>query len=318
MRAIYLLLGAFAKTDARLARMRVNFIPGNWIILGVLIYVATYFTWGAVDAFTNSSTPLAVSVAELAGDAPLQRYVRVSGEILPAVVYRHENGSSTEWWSPLLDTRSGNAILVKRSGNIDTSPTRAAEFTGMLRALDASARSRLTDDRVDRRYELVAGERPDEPRLASVLAVLSVVVCAGWMVVMARRDEIFQADGSFAAPLAVIVRDPILVRATGSFRLNRNTIRHFTDITAVLSYGNGSVLLQSKIATARNQVGIWSIAAAPGSLTQGQFGFLYFGWRRRYAYRFSYQDVVNGKVRWATIATDEAHRLMMAAAAAVA
>jgi hypothetical protein len=332
MPIIYRLLGAFAKADSKLARIRVNAIPSNWILLFVAAYGVYSLVSGAVDATTNSPTPLAISLSQLdaAGAGP-QHYIRVSGEILPTVIYRHETDSTTEWWSPLVDRGSGTAVLVKRTGNIDTTSRHAVNLTGMLRRLDAEARQRVAVGGghvaglpVDLRYELVADERPGDPHVTVALAVLASLLLLLWITVMVRRDDIFGAGGNFAAPLAVVARQPILLRVTGRFRFNGKTARRFTDVPAVLTTENGQALLQSRIDTSGrflgvsmgNRVGIWSIAITPGSVAEGRFGFSYFGLSRRYAYRFSYVDAGDGKRRCATIAADEPHHLMMAVALA--
>lgn len=331
MRTIYQCLGALAKADARLARFRINFVPGNWIVLGFLAYGVYYFVAGAVDAVTNAPTPAAISLAQVdAAGAGTQRYVSVSGEIFPKVIYRHEDGSTTEWWSVLADRESGSAILVKRSGNIGTAPAHGLSVTGMLRTLNSAARQRLTDDgagmegvRVNLQYELVADERPGNPQAAVALAGVSSLVLLAWLTVMLRRDEVFRAGGNFAAPLAVVVRPPVPVRVTGQYHFGK-TARRFTDMPAILTLENGRALAQSRIDTSGrfmgvstgHRVGIWSIPIQPGTVARGRFGFSYFGWSRRYAYQFSYADAIDGALRRATIAADEPQTLMMAVALA--
>ena len=332
MRLIYQCLGGLASLDSRLSRIRCNAVPSNWLLLGFLAYGVYVLVSGAVDAATNSPTPAAISLSQInSATAGTQHYVRISGEILPAVIYRFESNSTTEWWSPLIDRDSEAAILVKRSGNIDMSPAHQLSVTGMLRALDASARQRLADNgdraagvRVDPRYELDADEHPAEPRAAVALAGLASILFVAWITVMLRRDEIFQAGGSFAVPQAIVSGQPVPVRVTGRFYFDAKTARRFPNVPAVLVMENGRVLLKAKIdvsgrflgVSMRNQVGIWAIAFAPGSLTEGRFGFAYYGWSRRYAYRFTYTQESDGKRRRAMIAADAPQDLMAVAALA--
>jgi len=228
-----------------------------------------------------------------------------------------------------VDAGSSRVILVKQTGNLTPGSAHEVTVTGMLRGMSFDPRHRVQDVGgriqglpVETRYELAAGERPGEPLAAVALGVLAGLLFVACCLVKFQRDAIFQGGGSFAAPLGGTPLHPVLVRTTGRFSFDTKTARRFADIPAILTLENGRPVLQSKIDTSRRfmgisggqQVGIWSIPVTPGSLAQGRFGFAYFGFARRYAFRFYYVDARDGKLRRAMVASDEPRDLVMAAA----
>jgi hypothetical protein len=331
MRLLNRLLGAAAKVNSTLARQRVNGISLQFaFVIGLAILAGVQ--WGnALDAIRNQQVPLAVSMDEIATDrAPAQNYVRISGLAIPAVVYRHESGSETEWWSPLVDPAAGRGILVHRRGDsIHLADVGTDGVTGMLRRLHAEARIRVARAGgsvggvpIDLRFELADGERPPLPGPATALAIGASLICLVFLIPYLRRNVIFQrARWPVALPSGGLAGAQVGVTASGLFVFDSKIAKRFIEVPAVVAMDNGGTSVTSRInysyrfmytPTARYD-GLWTLPAVRGSVTDGSFGFLFFGLSRRYAYRFKYSDPA-GKRRVAVIASEYPQAVAAAAA----
>jgi hypothetical protein len=165
------------------------------------------------------------------------------------------------------------------------------------------------------RYELEEGEHPGNgPGFASLATLVTAFFGACCFIVI-KRNVVFQPAGHFATPLANGPRNQgIAVWATGRYVFDAKTAKYFVHVPAILAIDSGRPVLRSKIDTSsrfmgvstRNQVGIWQIPVMPGSVQDGRFGFMYFGFSRRYAFRFSYEEAPGGRRRKAVVAADTA------------
>src|SRR5206468_2819923 len=111
MSALYYVLGAVAKMNASMWRYRINFLPINVLVVGLLVYGGVASLTSAIESMHNASSPLSVSVGQIHDDASrVQNYVAVTGLDVPIAVYQYESTSAggevrtiERSWAPVLD-----------------------------------------------------------------------------------------------------------------------------------------------------------------------------------------------------------------------
>ena len=336
MRFVNHCLGAVAKVNATLWRYRVNLIPLNVLLIFILGLISAALWGSAIDAIRNSGTPLEISLEQIWTNREIvQNYVRVSGLAVPVAVYEYGTKGNNDTvarvdksWFPLVDLENKHALLIQRAGSVQKGDPHVAVVTGMLRPVDDKVRGRLADNNnqiegvpIETRYMLVEDDRPGDPGstcFAAAVAFLSLG-CIG--IVSLKRNIVFQSSGRIVKPLAKLDPDLSLnVRATGRFVLDAKTAQRFVDVPAILAIVKGFPVLMSNIDASRRfmgmttseRAGLWSMALKPGTVQNGEFGSLFFGFSRRPAFRFRYTDPMDGKHRSGIISADEPTSLEIA------
>ena len=328
MRIVNHLLGALAKTNSALWRHRVNFIPlnvGVAILLGALGIASMEST---MDALRNAKAPSSVSLEQIRTNATSQNYVSVSGLSVPEAVYEYGNKGSNgaltsvdRSWYPLVDTENRRVLLVQHVGPVAGGDASVMTVEGMLRDLDTSLATKLAAASyeidgfpVERRYMLVEGERPGSPWLYGIAtaAIGGVLVCGA--IVTVKRNTIFQPSGRQASSFPdADLAEAAHVNVTGDLLLDEKTVQSFVDMPAMLVVRDGAPVIASNIDassrfmgfTTKKRSGIWVIAMAAGTVSEGEFGHMFYGLSRRSAFRFSYTDSLDRKKRRAIIASDD-------------
>lgn len=339
MSAFYYVLGVVAKMNASMWRHRINFLPINVLLVGVL------GVWGfgelssAIEGSHNGTTPLAVSIQQIHDEGnPPQNYVAVTGLAVPAALFefgdKGANGEITSVdrsWSPLVDTTSQRILLVQRSGKTPGGQAHEATITGMLRELPGDVRKGLAADHdsiqglpVETRYTLVADEQPADSMTSALTAAVVLSIVALFVIVTIKRNTIFRR-ADFGSPVSKVKSvDPVTVGATGTFSLEQEgkaIQKRFVAMPALLAHlDNGNPALFSNIdassrfmgITTTKRAGVWTLAIDAGSVQALQVGYLYWGAARRPALRFSYTSA--GVKRKAVISTDDTQLLDTAVA----
>lgn len=316
MVALFYLLGAVAKVNAKLWRHRVNFLPLN-VLLVVLMGAGGFAAMDtAIERLQNATSPIPLTVGQIHDSQTIpQNYVKVAGVEIPEGVYEFGNKNSKgemtsveKSWSPLIDRANRRVLLVQHSGKAAGGDPHEVSITGMIRELNEDVRRSLATDSnsiggfpVETRYMLVAGDHPAN----FIVSTLITILCFGGVALFAIStivsNTIFQR-ATLSSPLSrVQSKDHITVRATGTFVLDQSghrTEKRFNDVPAVLARAeNGAPALFANIdASSRfmgfetaNRSGTWSLMVEPGSVRETQSGFLYWGSQRRLAVRFGYQ-----------------------------
>ena len=252
MSALYYVLGAVAKMNASMWRYRINFLPLNVLVIGLMVLAGFGTVTDAIEGLDNAGTPLSVSVAQIHEATLGQSYVSVTGVHFPVALFQYGSKSASgdvtgvdKSWTPLLDRENRRILLVQRPGKIDTGEPHETTVTGMLRELHADIRTGLASQNdtvqgvpVETRYMLVAGEHPANSMNSALISVLLFGVVALFVIAAANRNTIFQrADlGSPVAKLKSV--DSLTVGATGTFALEQSgkiTERRFIDMPSVLA-----------------------------------------------------------------------------------
>jgi len=74
MSAFYYVLGAVAKMNAALWRRRINFLPLNVMVIGLMVLLGFGTATDAVESMHNGSIPVAVSLAQIHADPQPAQY----------------------------------------------------------------------------------------------------------------------------------------------------------------------------------------------------------------------------------------------------
>jgi hypothetical protein len=168
---------------------------------------------------------------------------------------------------------------------------------------------------IDRRFMLVAGRQPgwlEGPLITGTVAGLLLLALA-WSTF--RRNVIFMpADsglsGHAAAFLDAASSEPLQVSAT--LTLDGKTRRFFTHMPAVVHrMETGDTALLSHIETSSTYMGmktdqhsgVWMLAIRPGSVTEAQAGYVFWGLKKMRATRFRYVSALSGASETAVVAT---------------
>ena len=359
MSAFYHVLGAVAKLNASMWRYRINFLPINVLAIAIMIFAGYGTASDAIESMHNASAPVAVSVAQIHMDSRLaQNYVSITGMDFPLALYEYGDKSSSgkittveKSWTPLFDSTSQRFLLVQRAGKVAEGDPHLATVTGMLRPMEPDVRTSLAAQNdtiqgipVETRYMLVDGAHPANSLNSALISIVLFAGVALFLLASVNRNTIFhRADfGTPASVPQVKDVDSLNVKATGTYAFEQSgkvVEKRFVDMPSVLAFlDDGNPALFSNIdassrfmgVTTSKRSGIWSLAIAAGSVRDAQAGYLYWGTKRRPAYRFSYtttggakrqaivtaQDVATLGTAVAMLATKPASRGSAATAAA--
>lgn len=307
---MFKLLGRLAALDARLSRVRINFVPLN-LAAALLLVAGVGLGINMVVEGRANPEPKRVTIADIAAGRVAQgSYVFVDGlfdrEFVLEIGKKGANGQLSEVkdrLAALIDQAGPSAVLVRMPGLRDSTAS-GAGLTGMVRALPRAAQEALRRDgadargrRVDDQLLLAVGQQP-----ASIgLGVLLILVCAPVVGMLAyvhvKRRTIFRAaagteafehygtDGAEAADL----------RVTGRLWLNERTSGRFVEMPAwATALETGEIAFLSNIDASSSfmgvktadRAGVWAVVIRPGGLHAIVLGALSFGGEIRPAVQF--------------------------------
>ena len=328
---VYRLLGVVAPFNQRFGRLHVNLIPANVLLmfgLGGLALVS----WNSVARVLADRTPPAPQTVDalISGTRFARGYVAVQGRLmadsrlsLDAKSASGEPASADDTWTPLVAAGSRQGILVQLDAE-HTTPANSADVTveGMLRPVNASIARRLKETKfvhagvaIDRRFMLVAGRQPGSLQGPLVSGTLFGVLALALLWSTLTRNVVFMPaepalSGGRADLLETGSTEPLLV--SGKLTLDGKTRRFFTNMPAVLQrIETGETALLSPITTSRTffgvktneQSGVWMLAMRPGSMTEVQPGYVFWGLKKMRAMRFRYVNATTGASERAVVAS---------------
>lgn len=316
MDAMYRVLGIAARLNERGSRFRVNFVPSNLVVLFLLGAGVLGTGRAALEGWKNGSAPRHARISDVLAHQNLEHnYVTVAGHLVPKAritATRGKSGEVTRTWVPLLDANGRKGLLVQVSNGLPEDKPSVVEITGMLRPMDSDLRRELQASvngsdtpRLDLDYVLEQGDRPGDPLLFGVAAlVLGAVFLAG-IVTWAMRYVVFRRtpEVELDSPHPSEAANPDL-RVTGAFSLDGQPHRQrFLDVpaaTGLLETGERvfvtNVDASSRLygMTTQERKGYWLLGIRDGSLQRPEPGLLYLGMRVRPALRVRYEDLETG------------------------
>jgi hypothetical protein len=214
-------------------------------------------------------------------------------------------------------------VLVQLPAN-HAFPGDGADVTieGMLRPLNSVLARQLKDSKyihagipIDRRFMVVAGRQPgwlEGPLMTGTVFGLLALALA-WSTL--TRNVIFMPSDSGISGMGRALLDgasaePLLV--SGTLRLDAKTRRFFTNMPAIMQrLPSGDTGLFSHIESSstymglktRSHSGVWMLAIRPGSVTEAQDGYVFWGLKKMRGTRFRYVNAMSGASEWAVVAT---------------
>ena len=326
----YRLLGVVARVNERLGRLRLNLIPANILLmigLGAIAFVS-WSSFGKVLASRKTPEPKTVD-ALIARTRFAQGYVAVQGRLkadsrlsFAEDAARGNLALADYTWAPLVDHATGKAVMVQFAADYDF-PADGADVTveGMLRPVPSVVARRLKDGKyvhagipIDRSFMLVAGRRPGSLEGPLVTGTIFGGLALALVWSMLRRNVIFMpavtASGAPSALLETGSSEPLLV--SGTLALDARTKQFFNNMPAVMHrMETGDTALLSHIQTSstymglktKEHSGVWMLVMRPGSITDAEAGYVFWGFKKMRATRFRYVDAMTGASARAVVAS---------------
>jgi hypothetical protein len=293
---MFRLLGLMAALDLRLNRIRINFVPLNLALAGLLIWGVALGVTRAADG-PAAAVPRTVTVADLAaGRVPSGTFVSVSGLVEPDLVLelgkRGADGkmSTVKERLQLLHDASTPAVWLRRSAVVQFGGR--ATFTGIVRPLPEAARRATANEQevIGRRAPSMAHLLEDGARPRSFAASLVyLAICAPPLALLAwvwiSRREIFRAGHHGTADQGS-PHEPIDLRVSGRLRLDNRTSRRFVEMAAELrQVVDGGLAVVADIdassyvmgVRAVGREGLWTVRIPAGSALAIVEGAVAFG-----------------------------------------
>jgi hypothetical protein len=326
---VYRGLGVIAPINQRLSRLRLNAIPAN-IVLMIGLGAVTAVSWNSVArVLASRKTPEPQTVDTLVAKTRFaQGYVAAQGKLMPDGRLTLEGSSGNlqladYTWVPLVDAASGDAILVQFDAT-HALPANGADVTveGMLRPMNSSVARRLKETkfvhagiRIAGRFMLIAGRQPGWLEGPLITGILFGAIVLGLLWSTIRRNVVFMpAEPALSSGRTELLEPtcaaPLLV--SGRLALDAKTRRFFTNMPATWHRGeNGDVALVSHITRTstfygvktHEHTGLWILAMRPGSITEAQSGYVFWGLQKMRATRFRYINAMTGASEQAVVAS---------------
>lgn len=327
---VYRLLGLIAPVNQRLGRFRVNFIPCNILLLFGVGTLAIISGNSVVRVLASRRAPEPQTVDALVSRTRFaQGYVAVQGQLMADARLSLERQSSPKLeladltWAPLVDTASGRAVLVQFDAE-HAFPANGADVVveGMLRPVNSLVAQRIKPNKyvhagipIDRRLMLVAGRKPGSLNGPLVTGIVFGACALALLWLMLNRNVVFMPagatmSGGHVGLLDAAPGEPILVSAR--LALDAKTRRFFTNMSAVVQRTeSGDTALLSPIVTSSTYFGIktnehsgvWMLVMRPGSITEAQAGYVFWGVRKMRATRFRFVNAMTGAPEQAVVAS---------------
>ena len=327
---VYRVLGVVAPINQRLGRLRLNFIPAN-ILLMLGLGALAFISWTSVGRVLASRRPPEPRTVDALTSTTrfAQGYVAVQGRLNgDSRLTLEAQGSSGNLaladytWVPLVDAASGDAILVQFDAE-HAFPENGSEITveGMLRPLNSVVARRLKETKyvhagiaIDRRFMLVAGRQPGSLQGPLVTGILFGALALAFAWSMIQRNVVFMPaepalSGGRAELLETASAEPLLV--SGNLTLDGKTRRFFTNMAAIRHRTDaGDTVLMSHIVTSSTYFGlktsehsgVWMLPMRPGSITEAQSGYVFWGLKKMRGTRFRYVNAITGATEQAVVA----------------
>lgn len=328
---IYRVLGIIAPVNERLGRLRLNLIPANFLLM-VAFGALAVVSWNSVGKVLASRRPPEPQTVEtLIGKTRFaQGYVAVRGRLMEdsRLAFAQESAAgklalADYTWVPLVDEATGKAVLVQfAAGHEAAADGGAITVEGILRPVNPVVARQLKETKyvhagvpIARGFMIIAGRQPGNLQGPIVTGTVFAAVALGLAWAMVRRNVIFMPtasalSGGHAGLLDTASSEPLLV--SGTLSLDGKTRRFFTNMPAVMQRAEtGETALLSYIETSstvygiktKQHAGVWTLLIRPGSITEVQSGYVFWGLKKMRAMRFGYVSAISGNAERAVVAS---------------
>ncbi|MFO1076242.1 MAG: hypothetical protein U1E73_00785 [Planctomycetota bacterium] len=307
MDLIHRVLGLTAAIGNGTARISVNFIKVNWLLM-IGLGCAVFFAGNeARYALANSTTPREIAIADVAAQQEADKnFVCVRGELVDKAVFtltdtRHGRTTKASYY-PLLDDEHKLGVLVRTSGTQRPGAPGVITLTGMLMPMPSDLQRILTQPGVslgkaafDPDHVLEWNRRPGDPVAWSIGTGLLAVLLLAMLTTWRNRYIVFRPIGDAPASGTAAETqgdEPLPVWASGVFALE-TIARRFTNMRSVLLVAEGMPVACADVDASSSFMGvktadrrgIWGMVMPVDRLRTIEFGFQYYGLGRRPAVR---------------------------------
>lgn len=333
---VYRALGVAAAANSALSRYRVNFVPGNFIIVAIAVCIFVFNAGGWLEAVENGAEPRTMPLGQLTPQGlGRSSFIKTSGMLVPEAGFQYgeqdDSGNIKKVkmeFVPIVDRESGRGMFVQlpASHRFGQEP-QELEMSGMVRPMQEFLARELRETNFEYggvqmlpEYILVADETPGEASSWQLGAAVSGGVVLVFGLLLVKRNTIFVA-GAVPSESSDGGVDLTTVGATGTFVLDKHKQRFINVPAALGKLDNGDVALFSNIDASSNfmgvtysaRAGVWMLPIAAGSLQNMQQGVLYYGTKAMAAIRFEYRETGSNTARNAVVTTTSAAAARMLA-----
>jgi hypothetical protein len=328
MDLIYRILGVAARFGQASSRFRINFLPFNWIVMGLLAAGLVWAFSMLPDALNNGLHPRAAAIGDVLGDLGNPKtYVTVTGLLDPGAGFTEQSTSNgqpdgdTTYYSILVDPKSNHGILVKTGTAYPGRVAATATVTGLIEQADGELKTKLAGDgskfgsvTIDSGHVLATADVPGNPAWLFTATGLLAAALAAMAITFLNRYIVFRPTTPAMAQDTLSVRYqarddhgaadgpefPNGLRLTGPMVLPGSGVQRFLDMAAAPAYlETGELAFVSRIdasskfmgVTTNKRAGVWALALKDGRIWNIREGFLYCGVARRPALRFNFNDI---------------------------
>jgi hypothetical protein len=334
MRFLFTILGIAARMGQAMSRFRINFIPFNWIAMGVLGILSLVGLLFASEGLTNSSTPRPTTLTSIAEQKDRgQNFVSIKGMLGPVLFSNRKTskynpeGEITESYAPFVDAESGQGMLVEmKLENTQTETPEGQEITltGMLSPTSSKLEEAIKTDShilevakndkvfINSAYVLEMGRTPESAAVWFPVALLSGVSFLSLVVTFFMKYVVFQKTGGVQVLAPEVGTAPdgnLTLRTTGYFALSPGNGDRFLDVpTGLMIDNDGVAFLVANIDASNSfmgfrvesRVGYWTIPLGEADGRTAEYGRMYLGFGSRPAVKLPFVGY-NGHVDTAIV-----------------
>jgi hypothetical protein len=319
-----------------MSRYRVNFIPANAMLMFALGVFIVLNVNRLMTSIKMSTPPTPQRVGELLSTARVAGgYVAPQGQLATGSRIKFDSRSAggtrslmNHTWIPLLDRRSGEALLVQFDAKDFDQGSDIVTIQGTLRPIPPAVARRVAGPnafnaamRIDRRFVLIPDRGPGSLTTPSVVIAVSTVLLVSMVWLTLNRNVVFmRADGHPFSGGVSHQGPPQPLFVSGTLTFGGKTRRFFTNMPGTITRTDtGNIVFVSLIETSSTvwglkrveHSGVWSLSIQAGSISDVQAGDVFWGTQKRRAIRLRFVDGVTGKQGRAVIGSATADPLAM-------
>jgi len=314
MEFVYRCLGATATLNQALSRSRINLIPFNWILMGIVGALAIYSLTQVEESIGNRSGATQTTVAKIAsGSVPEGTYVKLTATVAPTAeldwVEKKSDGTeeTNAKYFPAADGRGSIILLRADDGHIQGANDYETSVSGMVRDVDSEMQSKMADDPTMAKAFGTSGnilyvdtsEQPAATTPNLGLLIVSGLFLSALVITFLTRYIVFRRTPEPRSNLTAEMYEQIAAegvdsRVTGAYALAGVGVQRFLEMRAVLQVQpDGDWNFYSNIDASNsfmgfrtsNRQGFWACRINPYIVSRVEYGRMYSGFSSRPALR---------------------------------
>jgi len=316
MEFVYRCLGATATLNQALSRNRINLIPFNWILMGIIGAVAMYSLMQVEESISNRSGATQTTVGKIASSSVAEgTYVKLTATVAPEAeldwVEKKSDGTeeTNAKFYPATDGQGSIILLRADDGHIQGAKEYQTTVSGMVRSVDSEMQSKMADDPTMAKAFGTKGDTlyvdtsdqpaPTTPNLC--LLIVSGLFLSALVITFMTRYIVFRRTPEpqtivNAETQAQIAAEGMDSRVTGAYTLAGVGAQRFREMPSMLQVQpDGGWSFFSNIDASNsfmgfrtnNRQGFWACWINPNIVSKVEYGRMYSGFSSRPAIRIT-------------------------------